>query len=166
MNFNSFRTLARTVGQSVGVVASDNIWRTVYVQAQIETGNFSSRLYREDNNMFGMRAPNSRGLYIGITSSDFAKYLSTTESLKDYILRQRQYGISFHQSSSDYIEQTLNSGYVAGADLKSGNKEVLEYYKAWMKGTGNQLPFTMPWKPVLEYTALFLTIIALLKNQS
>ena len=39
----------------------------VYAQAMIESNNFQSKIYRENNNMFGMKMPERRAtLAIGI----------------------------------------------------------------------------------------------------
>ena len=47
--------------------------KIVLAQARLETGNFSSRLYRANNNLFGMKS-----------GKRYAKYSHWRESVKDY----------------------------------------------------------------------------------
>lgn len=61
----------------------------VFVQAQLESGHFTSDLFLETNNMFGMMKPSQRPtLAIGKTPSGFAIYRSWEDSVIDYALYQ------------------------------------------------------------------------------
>jgi len=123
MDKSTFYKELRKVADGLGIKFSNQIANVIYQQAKLETGTFTSRRYLEDHNLFGMKAPNSRELYSSI-SNKFAKYDDDATSIKDYLLRQKQYKISFHQSPLEYIQATLKSGYVQADEMK-------EYYIIW-----------------------------------
>lgn len=108
----------------------------VYAQADFETGGFTSSLYAK-HNWFGMKAPNSRRLYTGIQNG-FATYSKPIDSLRDYLLRQKQFGVNI-SSNEAYIESTLRSGYVP-------ENERTQYAAGWAarykKHTGKVLNLT------------------------
>lgn len=58
-----------------------------YAQFIHETGNFTSNVFKQGNNVCGMTAPNSRQLYIGQmpNSEGSAKYAKIEDSVLDYI---------------------------------------------------------------------------------
>ena len=60
----------------------------VFKQAQIESGNFSSRVFRENNNMFGMRVPFRRANTVIGENRGYAVYESWKHSVIDYALYQ------------------------------------------------------------------------------
>ena len=63
----------------------------VYAQAIIESGNFTSKIWKENNNMFGMKMPERRAtLAIGIRSGH-SIYKSWKDCLIDYALYQMSY---------------------------------------------------------------------------
>jgi len=63
----------------------------VYAQAMIESNNFQSKIYRENNNMFGMKMPERRAtLAIGINKGH-AVYRNWRECVIDYALYQMAY---------------------------------------------------------------------------
>ena len=63
----------------------------VYAQAVIESNNFQSKIYRENNNMFGMKMPERRAtLAIGINKGH-AVYRDWRECIIDYALFQMSY---------------------------------------------------------------------------
>lgn len=63
----------------------------VYSQAIIESGNFTSNIWRENNNMFGMKMPERRAtLAIGINKGH-SVYNSWKDCLIDYALFQSSY---------------------------------------------------------------------------
>lgn len=67
----------------------------LYAQAQHETGNFKSDLFKRANNLFGMKAPNSRKNYTGV-SNGYAVYSSWQSSLMDMVqyLKERSLPLS------------------------------------------------------------------------
>lgn len=61
----------------------------VFAQAVIETGNFTSKLFRNANNLFGMKLPKKREtLAVGKEKRGFAVFESWTHSVNDYLLWQ------------------------------------------------------------------------------
>lgn len=60
----------------------------VFRQAQIESGNFSSKVFRENNNMFGMRVPFRRANTVIGENRGYAVYESWKHSVLDYALYQ------------------------------------------------------------------------------
>jgi flagellum-specific peptidoglycan hydrolase FlgJ len=62
----------------------------VLAQAKIETGNFTSRIFTENNNMFGMKLPERRETTAVGENRNHAKYTDWIQSIKDYKLWQDQ----------------------------------------------------------------------------
>jgi len=76
---NVYKQLVR-----IGVAYPD----VVLAQAKIETGNFTSKIFRENNNMFGMKLPYRRKTTAVGESRNHAKYTNWIQSIKDYKLWQ------------------------------------------------------------------------------
>ena len=77
-------------------------------QARIESGNFKSRIFLENNNMFGMKIPNKRPNMVSGSNRGYAVYNSWQESIIDYALYQVYSGKNLSQE--DYIKM-LNNNY-------------------------------------------------------
>ena len=77
-------------------------------QARIESGNFKSRVFLENNNMFGMKIPNKRPNMVSGSNSGYAVYNNWQESVIDYALYQVYSGKNL--SKEDYINM-LNNNY-------------------------------------------------------
>lgn len=61
----------------------------VFAQAVLESGNFTSNLFKNHNNLFGMKLPKIREtVAIGRVKNGYAKYNSWSESIYDYFLWQ------------------------------------------------------------------------------
>lgn len=61
----------------------------VFAQAVLETGHFKSKLFKEANNLFGMKVPKKRGtLAIGKKKGGYAVFESWISSVNDYQLWQ------------------------------------------------------------------------------
>lgn len=63
----------------------------VMAQAIIETGNFNSTIYKENNNLFGMKLPMVRPTVAVGVKKEYAVYSSWKESIADYIIWQSIY---------------------------------------------------------------------------
>lgn len=63
------------------------------VKAQIilETGNFSSRVFKENNNLFGMRMPASRLTTATGSKNKYAEYNTWQESIIDRLIYESKY---------------------------------------------------------------------------
>ncbi len=77
-------------------------------QARIESGNFKSRVFLENNNMFGMKIPNKRPNMVSGSNMGYAVYNNWQESVIDYALYQVYSGKNL--SKEDYIKM-LNNNY-------------------------------------------------------
>lgn len=63
----------------------------VFAQAQLETGNFSSVIFKENHNLFGMKYPKKRKTVALGESRGHAKYQNWQQSVDDYLLWQRMF---------------------------------------------------------------------------
>jgi len=70
----------------VGIAYPD----VVLAQAKIETGNFTSKIFRENHNMFGMKLPERRQTTAVGENRNHAKYTDWIQSVRDYKLWQDQ----------------------------------------------------------------------------
>lgn len=106
-------------------------------QAKLETANFTSRIYREDNNLFGMR-PNSRNIFIGVDDTPngkFCVYDSLFDSVRDRIALDIQNGVAA-VNGKQYMEEVLDNGYVP-----SGQR--FAYLERWKKINANEAALTL-----------------------
>ena len=61
----------------------------VFAQAILESGEFTSKLFKSTNNLFGMKVPAKReSAKIGVTQSGYSKYEDWGYSVYDYSLWQ------------------------------------------------------------------------------
>ena len=76
----------------------------VLAQARIESGNFKSKLFKECNNIFGMRIAKGRPTTAQVGRNNYAKYDNWKESVMDYALMQARY---YHncKTEDDYLAQ-------------------------------------------------------------
>lgn len=79
----------------------------VYAQAVIESG-FKSKLFINNNNLFGMRVAKSRPTLASEKSGSYAHYANWKESVIDYALYQ-SYFIRNIDSKEEYIAHLANS---------------------------------------------------------
>ena len=67
----------------------------VFKQAILETGHFQSRLFTDDNNVFGMKlAKNRPTTAIGVNGNGSAIYLTWQHSVIDYMIWQNRQPVS------------------------------------------------------------------------
>lgn len=96
----------------------------VLIQARIESGNFTSNLFLEYNNMFGMKMPYRRPtMAIGKTNSGFAIYGSWKDSVIDYALYQAYSAKNLSEEA--YIDH-LNEHY---AEDSLYNSKIINYVR-------------------------------------
>jgi len=91
----------------------------ILAQFRHETAGFTSRVFRECNNVSGMKVPNVRKRF-GIIGNDngYAVYRSVFASVIDYWYRQRDFDMPKDFTKSDY-----------------GKNGALQYFAAWNKNT-------------------------------
>lgn len=81
----------------------------VLAQAKLETGNFTSKVFRENNNLFGMKESSMRITTSKGTENNHAYYNNWYESLLDYSFYQCRY-LSNLQTEEQYL-QYLGQSY-------------------------------------------------------
>lgn len=94
-----------------------NFKEVVLAQAHLETGNFSSRIFIEGNNLFGMKKPYVRSTTAIGTHLGHARYSHWTKSVDDYLL-----WYEYHQKylKECYYTFLVNVGYAE--DVEYTNK--------------------------------------------
>lgn len=93
----------------------------IYAQSVLETGGFDSPIFKENNNLFGMKLPRKRKSHATGENRGHATYKNIKNSIRDYFLRQQNFGINNTSDVALYVNQTINSGYA----------EDLEYRMKW-----------------------------------
>jgi uncharacterized FlgJ-related protein len=73
-----------TTMTEIGIVYPD----IVMAQARIETAHFTSKIFRENNNLFGMKLPRQRSTTAIGEQNNHAEYTSWRQSVIDYKLWQ------------------------------------------------------------------------------
>lgn len=86
-------------------------------QAKLETGNYTSKVFRENNNLFGMREAHQRITTAKGTENNHAYYHTWYESVLDYSFYQCKYlsNITTEELYFDYLSQSYaeNPSYVS-----------------------------------------------------
>jgi uncharacterized FlgJ-related protein len=109
-----------------------------YQQAQIilaqtahETANFTSDIFLENHNLFGMKNAGQK-LVIG-TNRGHAVYESITDSIKDFALyyKRHQY-LSVYETAYDYVKALKENGYFE-ADIANYVRGVEHFLKLYFK---------------------------------
>jgi uncharacterized FlgJ-related protein len=99
----------------------------VFAQAILESGAFSSKVYKNNNNLFGMRMPNKRITLAVGQKYGYAVYEYWQESVADYALYQEHYFKNRKISKSQYLAH-INKSYSESADyVKKLNRILKEY---------------------------------------
>ncbi len=80
----------------------------VLAQSKLETGNFTSKIFRENNNLFGMREAKQRITTAQGTENNHAYYHSWQESILDYAFYQCRYlsNITSEEQYFNYLKQS------------------------------------------------------------
>jgi len=91
---------------------SDDFVKMVTAQAMHETGNFKSRLYREQNNMFGMRHPTIRDTKSIGMLNDYANFADLDDSVRDLVLYWKEFNYPLkYKDVAAYVKQLKSHGY-------------------------------------------------------
>jgi len=99
----------------------------VLAQATWESGHFKSDVFKENNNLFGMKKPSVRKTLAVGENRGHASYNNWVDSVKDYKLFQDQNGYS--NLSVDGYMKKLDSDYCPGCDYSKKIKTMLAYNK-------------------------------------
>jgi hypothetical protein len=95
-------------------------------QSMIETGQWKSEVFLENNNLFGMREAKSRITTSIGTNLDHAEYNSWRESVYDYAFYQSRY-LGNIKNESEYY-QYLNASYAEDPGYIKKVKYIVESY--------------------------------------
>jgi uncharacterized FlgJ-related protein len=94
----------------------------VYAQAKIETGNFNSYIFKEGNNLFGMKLATSRPTTAIGEISGHALYQNWMQSVQDYALYQSAY-LRKLKSKDNYLDY-LHENYATDKTYVSKIKKI------------------------------------------
>lgn len=100
----------------------------VYAQSSLETGNFTSSLFKENNNLFGMRIPAQRITLANNSQNDYAYYNTWIESVYDYALYSATY-LSQLKTEEEYLNY-LQQNYAEDSTYVSKLKKIIEQSKS------------------------------------
>lgn len=84
--------------------------KLLYAQTYHETGNFTSKVFKENKNLFGMRQPKKRQTLATGTQHSHATFQSYKDSIVDYFYRQKEFNIS-NVDDGEYMLATVKSRY-------------------------------------------------------
>lgn len=96
----------------------------VLAQAKIETGNFKSKIFRENHNLFGMKQAVSRSSTAEGTQYNHAYYDNWQWSVMDYALYQSAY-LRNVRSEAEYYAM-LNASYAEASNYVEVLKSTIE----------------------------------------
>jgi flagellum-specific peptidoglycan hydrolase FlgJ len=96
-------------------------WDLVYAQAYLETGGFKSKIFLQNNNLFGMKVAGSRPTTAMYEDRGHAVYVDWRSSVVDYAMYYSKY-LSRYISRSSYLEY-LGANY---AEDKNYVKKLLK----------------------------------------
>jgi hypothetical protein len=96
----------------------------VLAQSKIETGHFKSKMFNENNNLFGMKQAKTRINTAGGTQHGHAYYDTWTESVYDYALYSSTYLHKIKNESQYY--SYLSQNYATDPGYVSKLKNIIE----------------------------------------
>jgi hypothetical protein len=99
----------------------------VYAQAQLETGEFKSKIFKENNNIFGMKVARKRPTTNKGEENGHAYYNNWKESVVDYGFYSAQY-LSNIKSEGEYF-QYLGQNYAEDPNYVSKIKQIISKTK-------------------------------------
>ncbi len=99
----------------------------VLAQARLESGNFKSNIFKENNNLFGMKEAKQRISTNKGTNLGHAKYESWKECVLDYALYQATYLSKFKTEEQYY--SYLADNYAANGRYVTLLKDIAKEYK-------------------------------------
>jgi len=99
----------------------------VLAQAKIESGNYTSNIFRENNNLFGMKEARVRVHTAKGTQYSHAYYDTWRESVYDYAFYQCRY-LSKIKSESEYLNY-LGQSYAESPNYVSSLKSMIKREK-------------------------------------
>lgn len=105
--------------------------RILIAQAAHETGNFTSKIFRENNNLFGMKNPAFRKTTSVGEKYGHAVYKSLTESIEDIALYFKSFALlTVYKDCDSYVETIKEKGYFT-ADKETYKEKVNYFYNLY-----------------------------------
>lgn len=105
--------------------------RIIFAQAAHETGNFTSTIFKENNNLFGMKLPRIRPTTAIGENKGHAVYRNTLDSIKDFAIYFKVAKLMrTFTSISAYVKALKERAYFE-ADEKEYEKGVEFFYKLY-----------------------------------
>lgn len=99
----------------------------VLAQARLESGNFKSKIFKENNNLFGMKEAKQRISTNKGTNLGHARYDSWRECVLDYALYQATY-LSKFKTEKEYYSY-LGNNYAENSSYVELLKKIAKDYK-------------------------------------
>lgn len=103
----------------------------VFAQAAFETGNFTSDIFKENNNLFGMKLPTIRATLATGTNRNHATFKTVSDSITDFALYHKARAISTAFTSIAAYVDTLNKKNYFEAEKEAYQKGVEYYYNLY-----------------------------------
>ena len=105
----------------------------ITAQAAFETANFTSQVYKENNNLFGMKDASQRPNKQNGLKNGYGYYNDIYESLKDFALYYKYYKYSVvYESLKDYVTSLKKNGYFTATEKEYYNG--VNFYKTLLFG--------------------------------
>lgn len=111
-----FREKVKQTAQKYGYPSE--IANAVYAQALLESAKFTSNVFKENNNPFGLKQPKVRKTTATGSNRGHATFNSVSEAITDYFLRQTNFRVTY-QNDEQYINDTFNSKYAEDQKYKT-----------------------------------------------
>lgn len=90
----------------------DDTAKLLTAQAMHETGNFTSRLYKEQNNLFGMRHPTVRDTLSLEMRNGYATFARLEDSVQDMLLYYKEFNLTpSWKEPAQFVKEIRAKGY-------------------------------------------------------
>jgi len=110
---------------------SPELSKMIIAQAAFETGNFTSNIYKKNNNLFGMKLPEKRVTTATGEKYGHAIYDTVFSSIQDYKYYYQEFGLPVgFNTIRDFVEELKEKGYFE-AETEHYIKGVEYYYKIY-----------------------------------
>ena len=100
----------------------------VHAQSILETGHWTSPIYKENNNLFGMRQAKQRPNVALGTKNSHAYYSNWKKSLEDYVLYNASYLFREVDDTEDEYYAYLDKAYAEAKNYSGTLKEIVKKY--------------------------------------
>jgi uncharacterized FlgJ-related protein len=100
----------------------------VFAQAILESGHFKSKVFKENNNLFGMRQPSKRATVSKGRLNGYAVYDFWQESVEDYYLYQEYTFRKRTFTRSEYLSR-LNKSYASTSGYSEKLLSIIKRFK-------------------------------------